>query len=294
MWQEVSLSVFLQTYRVGVELGLEQMEYRIKSLGYRTDFIFNKLDGSLEDRGDYIVATTKSNPHYFWGNLLLFKRPPRKGDLEIWRKLFQKEFSHLNVFHMTFAWDSPTGEVGECDDFIANGFELDKAVVLTATHVKPPRKYNQAVEVREIDLEAFMERCIEIQVACANEHLAKETWREFYKTSMANYLNLIRDGHGKWFGAFLEGELVGSLGLFKDREVGRFQIVSTHPDFQRKGVCSTLVYESAKNALNDMEINELVMVADEEYHAAKIYESVGFVPTQKQAGPCWWDRERHK
>jgi hypothetical protein len=34
----------------------------------------------------------------------------------------------------------------------------------------------------------------------------------------------------------------------------------------------------------------LVIVADEDYHAAKIYESVGFAPTQRQIGIDWWER----
>jgi hypothetical protein len=41
-----------------------------------------------------------------------------------------------------------------------------------------------------------------------------------------------------------------------------------------------------------MKLKKLVMVADEHYHAAKIYESVGFVPTEKQVGVNWYDRSR--
>lgn len=35
----------------------------------------------------------------------------------------------------------------------------------------------------------------------------------------------------------------------------------------------------------------LVMVADPEYHAAKVYESVGFEPTQKAIGMCRYSKE---
>ena len=87
--------------------------------------------------------------------------------------------------------------------------------------------------------------------------------------------------------------MVGSLGIFTGKDVACFQIVSTHSDFQRRGVCSTLVYESASHALENMGAKTLVMVADEEYHAAKIYESVGFKPNQKQIGLCYWNKEKH-
>jgi hypothetical protein len=42
-----------------------------------------------------------------------------------------------------------------------------------------------------------------------------------------------------------------------------------------------------------MGIEELVMEADEDYHAAGIYESVGFRPTQKQVGLEWFDPGIH-
>jgi hypothetical protein len=33
------------------------------------------------------------------------------------------------------------------------------------------------------------------------------------------------------------------------------------------------------------------MVADEDYHAAKIYETVGFRPTERQVSLDWWDKD---
>lgn len=269
------------------------MNYKIKSLGYRTDFIFNKWDGSVEDKGDFIVAKTASNPNYFWGNLLLFKTPPKLGDFESWKTLFLTEFNDPRIYHMTFGWDSPEGEEGDVSEFLANGFELEKSVVLCAQQVKFPPKLNSQVVVRPIDLQKYLQTCVDIQVSVADfEHLSKEAWRDFYLSSMSQYQKLIENGLGKWFGAFLDEKLVGSLGVFHENGVARFQIVSTHSDYLRRGVCSTLVYESAKYALEKMDVSELVMVADEEYYAAKIYESVGFVPEQKLVGVCWWDKSK--
>jgi hypothetical protein len=271
------------------------MKYEVKSLGYRTDFIFNKLNGSVKDKGDYIVAKTASNPNYFWGNLLLFKNSPKKGDFKIWKDSFIKEFDNPEIYHMTFAWDSLEGFEGECSEFIENGFELDKGIVLTTKSVVEPPKFNKNIDVKPISLEADLNRILEIQVSCANtEQLTKEAWEGFYTKSMNQFCKIIKEGHGKWFGAYVDQTLVGSLGVFIDGDVARYQIVSTHKDFQRRGVCSTLVYKSALYALQKMGADTLVMVADEDYHAAKIYESVGFKPDQYQIGLCYWDKERHK
>ena len=52
----------------------------VKSLGYKTDLIFPAFDGEIVDRGDYLVVRTPSNPYFYWGNFLLFPRPPAEGD----------------------------------------------------------------------------------------------------------------------------------------------------------------------------------------------------------------------
>jgi RimJ/RimL family protein N-acetyltransferase len=265
----------------------------IKSLGYRTDFIFNQYDGNVEDHGDYYVVTTKSNVNYFWGNLLLYKRPPRLGDIKTWKNAFKKELSDPRIYHKTFAWDSPDGSYGDPSEFISEGFELDKSVVLTATSVGRPPKFNEDVSVKTLKTDEEFEKVIQIQVKCGGGQLSKDSWEGFYRLQLGQYKKMIAEGLGVWFAAYLDDKLVGSLGIFTDREVGRFQIVSTDPEYQRMGVCSTLVYKSARYAFEKMNIETLVMVADEDYHAAKIYESVGFKSTEKLVGLCWWDKSRH-
>lgn len=269
------------------------MTNTIKSLGYRTDFIFNQFDGSVVSKGKYLVATTDSNPNYFWGNLLLYPSPPQTSDYQKWVEDFKKEFTNPDIYHMTFAWDSTTGEEGETFEFIENGFKLESSVVLSTKEIKNPPKFNDQVELKVIEDEKDFERCIEIQVDCSNDYLSKESWEDFYRKSMEQYKAMIKNRKGFWFGAILDNKIVGSLGIFIDNDVARYQIVSTDPEFQRQGVCSTLVYKSADYIFKNTDANTLVMVADEDYHAAKIYESVGFKPTEKQIGLCWYDKEKH-
>ena len=93
-------------------------------------------------------------------------------------------------------------------------------------------------------------------------------------------------GQGDWYGAFSGERMVGNLGLFHEGKLARFQDVDTEPDFRRRGVCGTLVYEVAREALESKGIETLVMVADENYHAARIYESVGFKPRERHVSAC--------
>lgn len=261
----------------------------LQSLGYRSELIFTDFDGRVDDRGNYLVLRTLSNPNFFWGNLLIFDRPPQKFDFEEWTALFRKEFTDPTVYHMTFAWDSLQGEVGDVSYFQENGFELEKKIVLAASQVNEPPRIHPKLKIRPIHGSEWDEM-IKIQTDSAHNHLPRHEWESFYLSQSIRYRKMEQAGRGHWFGAFLDEKLVAGLGIFHNGEMGRYQIVCTHPDFVRRGICGTLVYHSALYAFDKMKLKQLVMCADPEYHAARIYESVGFKPVQKEHGLCWWDR----
>lgn len=54
----------------------------IRSLGRKTDLIFARFSGTVEDKGFYTLVKTPSNPGYHWGNYIIFDRPPQGGDLK--------------------------------------------------------------------------------------------------------------------------------------------------------------------------------------------------------------------
>lgn len=264
----------------------------LKSLGYKSQLIFTAFDGKSEDRGDHLAIHTLSNPNFFWGNLLIFDRPPKRGDYEIWTKLFRKEFTDPKIYHLTFAWDSPTGETGDVSEFLDHGYILESTAVLSANSVIRPPKFNEKLEVRPISGSQEWENAIGIQIASAHEHLSRAEWENFYRNQSLRYQAMEKGGFGHWYGGFFDGKLVASLGIFHRNGVGRFQTVSTDPKYQRQGFCQTLVYRSSLLALASGEIENLVMCADPEYHAIKIYESVGFSRQQTEQGVYWWDKDR--
>jgi GNAT superfamily N-acetyltransferase len=265
---------------------------KIQSLGFKTEMIFHRFDGIVLDRGDYIVVKTPSNPGFFFGNLLLFPEAPKLGSLEKWKATFRKEFNDSPaVKHYTFLWDSPSKEIGDVTEFGMEGFKVDFSVVLTARAVHLPSKSNPQVEVRPISTDAEWKEVTESQILSKAPEYEEASYRRFKESQMARYRAMSEAGLGHWFGAYLNGRLVGDLGVYRDGTLGRFQSVETHPDFRRQGVCGTLVYESAKFAFEKMGLTELVMVADEHYHAAKIYESVGFAPSAKEYSAFWWDKD---
>ena len=259
------------------------------SLGYRTDLIFRKFDANIIERDDYIVILSPSHPNYFWGNFLLFKVPPSQGCMAEWEKVFAHEIeSQQEVHHRAFGWDIAENNLGEHREFLDAGYTIDQSVVQTTNAVHKPPKYNSEIEIRPLRDDEWMDS-LEIQVLCKPDHFQEHIYRAFRKHRMSRYREMRDAGLGNWFGAFLDGTLVADLGIFKDDDVGRFQNVTTHPDFRRRGICSTIIYETSQYAFEQLGIETLVIVADVDYHAKEIYTSVGFSATEYQAGLQWFD-----
>ncbi len=261
---------------------------RLRSLGFRTDMISHLFGGHVADRGDYIVIKTPSNPGYFYGNLLLFFDAPKAGSLERWKHKFRDEFrGDPGITHFTFLWDTPN-EIGDISELKAANFQINSSKVLTASAVHPPPKLNAAVEMRVITTDDEWRAVTALQIRCGEEDYELAAYSAFKHAQMSHYRAMSEAGRGAWFGAFQEGTLVGDLGIYFDGATGRFQSVETHPDFFRQGICGTLVYQSASFAFERMGLSTLVMVADEHYHAARIYESVGFTQAMTEHSAFWW------
>lgn len=264
---------------------------KIDSLAFQTDLFFHRFTGIVFEYPDYIVVKTPTNPTFFWGNLIYFKRPPQADSLSQWKSLFMDHFSTMSVDHMTFSWDSLAGETGEIDSFLVDGFTFEKSIVMSVGNVVLPARFNSSLEVRTIETEAEWNAVVENHVQCRAAHFEETPYRKFALRQMADYRLMIKKNKGVWLGAFSEGRLVGDLGIFAEDGLARFQSVGTHPDFRRQGVCTSLIYQAARFAIEKMNVHQLVIVADPHYHAAALYESLGFKTIQTSVGLCKYNKD---
>lgn len=225
----------------------------LRSFGNRTDLIFQRFEGEVIDRGNYLVLLTPSNPTYRWGNMLLFTDPPGVGDFERWRYLFEQEVgAPPEVSHVVFAWDTVSGEVGHIQPFLEAGFELDRSVVLITNAVKPPPRVNNDIDIRPLVTNAEWQGALDLQVLCRDEREDETGYRTLKARKMKQYREMVHAGIGRWFGAYLDGSLVADMGLFVENGVGRFQAVETHPDYRQRGICGTMVHDIANRGFEEM------------------------------------------
>jgi GNAT superfamily N-acetyltransferase len=264
----------------------------VQSLGCRTDLIFPEFDGTITDRGDYLSVRSPLSPTFYWGNFLLFARPPGPGDLDTWRDLFRREIGGPpDTQHMAFTWDSPAGEQGAVEAFVEAGFNLESNVVQVARALRLPPRAATDVIIRPLRSDAEFDEVIEQQVLSREPEHEESGYRTFRKNMMERYRRMDAAGRGHWYGAFLGERLVADLGVFHDgRGLGRYQSVETHPEFRNRGIAGRLVFEAGRQAMAEHGLHTLVIIAEADSSPARIYASAGFLPVEKNVGLLWWDK----
>lgn len=249
--------------------------------------IFARNESEIIERESYIVVKTMSNPTFHWGNYLIFKRAPKIGDIANWINIFQKEFSHYKEFeHYVFTWDELS--MPDSPEYLQYNFDLEKSVSLATENLVSPKHYNRDVITRPLVSPEDWEEADELQTLTRDAKFDYAGYKEFKLKQSLAYQKLIAKNRGARFGAFLNTKLVADLGIYFEDSLARYQSVVTHPDHRGIGICGTLVYESGKYALENWPVTKLAMEADPDYHAAGIYESVGFSPVENSYSLYWY------
>ena len=94
---------------------------------------------------------------------------------------------------------------------------------------------------------------------------------------------LVDAGRGTRFGAFVDGTLASTAGIFVTEEgVARYQSVETHPDHRRQGLAAAVVHAAGQHGLDELGVRTLVIVADTDGEAIGIYRRLGFADVERQ------------
>jgi GNAT superfamily N-acetyltransferase len=261
----------------------------VRSLGYRADLIFAGFSGEIIDRGEYLVIRIPSNPTFYWGNFLLFALAPGPGDEKLWRQLLEHEIGQYpQVGHQAFGRDSVSGEIGSAKSFVRAGFRLDRMAVLKAGQKIPKVSDPNRITIRPLADDEDWAQTLENQVICRDPGHDELSHRIFKQRQMADYRQMAAQGMGNWFGAFPRAGLVGDLGIFHSQRIGRYQAVGVHPDFRRRAIGRKLIAHSARYALDHFGLDTLVIVADLNPAAQRLYQATGFVASEMQASLELW------
>jgi GNAT superfamily N-acetyltransferase len=252
-----------------------------RSLGFRTDLMLLQLEGSSVERRDgYRVIRTPENPTFWWGNYVLLDEAPAAGTFDEALARFHAE--HPTAAHVAIGVDGTDGVLPEEEAIRAAGFGVDRLTVMTATSVHAPPRPNRDATYRRLVSDADWEQALDLQMA-NNTEFEPVSHRAFTSIRLAAARRLAESGAGGWFGAFVDGTMRSGMGLFTDGSgVARFQAVDTHPDFRGRGLAGSLVEHVSRVGLDEFGAETLVMCADPDYLAIRVYRSVGFVDGETQ------------
>jgi RimJ/RimL family protein N-acetyltransferase len=270
---------------------------RTPSLGWQSHLIFPRFDGEIEARDDCLVVRTPGNPTFWWGNFLLFDHAPQPGDAARWTERFDSEVAARvpGARHVALGVDADE-RFALPHDFVEAGFEMYTIVFLTleeAALCAPNVPLAEGFEAGVLDLPKRLDELVELQVRTDRQPDGDvEGYRRYRTQRMRRYAEMEAAGLGHWFGVSMPAEpgapVVADGGLFHGpesggsaavtpRDLGRFQHVSTQPEWRRRGLCAALIHAACRHGFEQMGLTRLVIAADPDDIAIRIYERLGFV-----------------
>lgn len=252
----------------------------IRSLGFRTDLRLLEMTGSqIEDRGTHLVVRTPDNPTYFWGNFLLLKQRPFPGGEREVIGAFHTEFPAAD--HVAIGIDGTEDQTAQVQAFADAGMEIDSGVVLTAGALVQPRPVAEGVVVRALSSEEDWEQRARLSQELYPQ-TDDETFMAFAQRRNAQERALVGLGVGQRFGAFADDVLVSTAAIFVTHAgIARYQSVETHPDHRRQGLAAAVVHAAGTHALAAYRLEVLVIAADHDGDAIRIYRSLGFADAER-------------
>jgi ribosomal protein S18 acetylase RimI-like enzyme len=255
---------------------------QVTSLGFRTDLALLQRAGStIEDCGDHLVVRTPDNPAFYWGNFLLLDHIPAADRIQQWLERFVAALPDAR--HRTFGFDIPPETVTDMSGFADHGLDIEASTVMTATSVHAPAHPNHEATYRALESDNDWAQSVELQMACHDSDLHVGPHSDFVVRRAKSNRAVAAAGHGQWFGAFVDDTLVTQMGLVSASPgLARFQAVETHPDHRGRGLAGTLVHYVSGYGFRELGAKTLVMVADPDYLAIRVYRSVGFTDTESQ------------
>ena len=216
-------------------------------------------------------------PDYFFGNCLVFPKPPEAGDFPRWTSRFKTLFADTaDVRHQTFLWPSYHFDASGILPFTEAGFELDVTAVMTSAQPKARRSLQAGIALRQVTSDTDWQAASDLQISVGLEDMEYAGYSDFERRRIAVLRRWAEAGNGGWFGAFEGSKLVGSLGLYVENRVARYQAVGTHKEYRGRGIAGALLEFAAQCIAEQHDVEQFVIIADQDSNAHRLYLHSGF------------------
>ena len=243
----------------------------VRSLALRTELALAATAGRVTDRGDHVLVERPDAPGWTDGNFLALPRAPAASEIPRWIATFEQVLGRDRA--IALRWDDPAGEDEAADALTDAGFTLDRHVVLAASEVVAPP---HTLPLRALAAGEVLATGV-LAWNLAERH--DESYRQFLPGRVAWQSDLVARGLASFWGAFDGGKLVASAGVVRFGALARYQDVQTLPAYQRRGLAGALL-AAAGAAARAAGVEQLVILAEPDGAAARVYRRVGFAPVE--------------
>ncbi|WP_457206035.1 GNAT family N-acetyltransferase, partial [Nocardioides sp. P5_C9_2] len=215
----------------------------------------------------------------FWGNFLLLRELPYPGGEREVVGAFHTEFPLAE--HVSIGIDGTDDLTEALQPFVAAGMEVDSGTVLTTGALVAPRPVAEEVVVRPLESDDDWERRARLSFHLWSQ-TEEATFMTYARRKNAQERGLVARGLGRRYGAFVGDELVSTAAVFVTHAgIARYQSVETHPDHRRQGLAAAVVHAAGEHALATYGTEVLVIAADTDGDAIRIYRSLGFTDVER-------------
>ena len=262
--------------------------------GLCTDlFVRHPATRYTSDAG-YLAYQTPARPDYWWGTYLVSVEPVTIDNLPKHSAAWHQRLGGIaGITKKIIEWEVPLANANAADLLVlasAAGASVYQSTVLLAERaILETRQANPADQLTirrassEGDVAAILDMAL-ADLACEPDSPATA---DFLRWKHGQFAASVQSGNGDWWMLERDGELVGNCGLFADAGVGRFREVITDPAWRRRGFARALCAAVMADAFERSKVDKLVIVAERNSSAERIYRSLGFVPHSAKVALVW-------
>ncbi|WP_158692758.1 GNAT family N-acetyltransferase [Streptomyces roseochromogenus] len=253
----------------------------LTSLALGSDLLILGDAAQVAVTAEWISIHTPYLPRLRIGNALLFPNQPTRDDVIEWVRHLELKVGPTAAKFGRIAWQGGVPSDDVYAAFEQVGFEPYDSLSMQATALHPQQRSTDVV-IKPVSSAADWDSLLNFHLQ-ANP-VTSTSDEDFLRTRLNLYRTQSEKGQAAWFTALHHNRVVGCCGVAVGEQIARLQGLETSTSNRRSGVGRQLVTTASQWALNSVGVRRIVAVVDPDYHARRLFESVGFEPHDLACG----------
>lgn len=246
---------------------------KLHSLTMRSELLTLSGISHIEEHDGYLVQATPTEPDFWMGNQLIVSDLDQPVSELL--TLFKTHFP--DAAHRAIVWDIPNVDRSAIDALNDANGKIEGFETMTLNGPLAEAHLPDGFAIRPVETEADWASAERLMAEVGIEEGRDPVSHGPYlaRRNAGRRAQIAKD-LGQWFAVFDGDEVVAQMGIFHDAQIARYQSVETKATYRGRGLCSALLRHAAQWALGRAPDATVVIVADAESDAGRLYKKMGF------------------